>query len=98
MGPNLNLNGSKIEGSYTGLPDIDVSYIDGYSVPITCSSKGTAVSNCNIDLFKQHSIPCNNQVDGPVCLNSAQNIADRPAPPFFVTKSETVAKTLAYSG
>ncbi len=84
VGPNLNPDGSKIEGSYTtGPPDIDVSYVDGYSVPITCSSEGTAVSGCNIDLFKQPGIPCNDQVDGPVCLNSAQNIANGPAPPFF---------------
>jgi hypothetical protein len=83
VGPNLNPDGSKIEGSYTGPPDIDVSYVDGYSVPITCSSKGTAVSGCNIDLFQQPGIPCNNQIDGPVCLNSAQNVANGPAPPFF---------------
>ena len=83
VGPNLNPDGSKVEGSYTGPPDIDVSYVDGYSVPITCSSEGTAVSGCNIDLFKQPGIPCNNQVDGPVCLNPAQKIANGPAPPFF---------------
>lgn len=83
VGPNLNPDGSKIEGSYTGPPDIDVSYVDGYSVPITCSSEGTAVSGCNIDLFKQLGIPCNDQVDGPVCLNSAQNVPNGPAPPFF---------------
>lgn len=82
VGPNLNPDGSKIEGSYTGPPNIDVSYVDGYSVPITCSSEGIAVSGCNIDLFKQPSISCNDQVDGPVCLNSAQNIANGPAPPF----------------
>ena len=52
VGPNLNPDGSKIEGSYTGRPDIDVSYVDGYSVSITCSSQGVAVSGCNIDLFK----------------------------------------------
>ena len=83
VGPNTNPMGSKIEGSLTGPPDIDVSYVDGYSVPVTCSSEGTAVSGCNIDPFKQPGIICNNQVDGPVCLNSAQNIADGPAPPFF---------------
>ncbi len=83
VGPNTNPLGSKIEGSFTGPPDIDVSYVDGYSVPITCSSEGTAVSGCNIELYKQPGITCNNQVDGPVCLNSAQDIADGPAPPFF---------------
>ena len=83
VGPNLNPNGSKIEGSYTGPPDIDVSYVDGYSVPITCSSGRIVVSGCNIDLFEQPGIPCNNLVDGPVCLNTAHNIAGGPAPPFF---------------
>ncbi|KAL8832505.1 MAG: hypothetical protein Q9191_000232 [Dirinaria sp. TL-2023a] len=83
VGSNTDYRSSKIEGSLTGPPDIDVSYVDGYSVPITCSSEGTAVSGCNIDLFKQPGITCNNQVDGPVCLNPAQNIADGPAPPFF---------------
>lgn len=50
---------------------------------ITCSSEGTAVSDCNIDLFKQSGITYNSQVDGPVCLNPAQNIADESAPPYF---------------
>ncbi len=88
VGPNLNPDGSKIEGSYTGPPDIDVSYVDGYSVPITCSSEGTAVSGCNINLFKQSGITCNNQVDGSVCLNSAQSVADELASPFFVACAE----------
>ena len=83
VGSNTDYQSSKIEGSLTGPPDINVSYVDGYSVPITCSSEGTAVSSCNINLFKQPGITCNNQVDGPVCLNPAQNIADGPAPPFF---------------
>ncbi len=83
VGSNLNPDGSKIEGSYTGSSDINVSYVDGYSVPITCSFEGTAISGCNIDLFKQAGIICNNQVDGPVCLNSAKSVADGPASPFF---------------
>ena len=83
VGPNLNPDGSKIEGSFTGPPDIDVSYVDGHSVPITCSSEGVAVTGCNINLFKQPGILCNNQVDGPVCLNPAQSIANGPAPSFF---------------
>jgi len=83
VGPNLDPDGSKIESSYTGPPDIDVSYVDGYSVPITCSSEGTAVSGCNIKLFTQPGILCKNLIDGPVCRNPAQNIADGPSPPFF---------------
>ncbi len=80
VGFNLNPNGSKIEGSFTGSPNINASYVDGYSVPITCFSRGTAVFSCNIDLFKQQGIT---QVDGPVCLNSAQNVLKKPASPFF---------------
>lgn len=83
MGPNLNPMGSKIEGSFTGPPDVDVSYVDGYSVPITCSSSCILVSGCNVELFNQSGIPCPRQVEGPVCLNPAQQIANRPAPPFF---------------
>jgi hypothetical protein len=72
-----------------GPPDIVVGYVDGYSVPITCSSEGTPVSGCNIDLF---NIPCNNQVKGPVYLNPAQNIANGPTSPFF-----TACKGPAYT-
>ena len=81
VGPNLNYNGSKIEGSFTGPPDIDVSYVDGYTVPITCSSEGTAVSGCNIDLFKRAM--CEDVLEGPVCLNPARFLDDGPASPFF---------------
>jgi len=81
IGPNLNPYGSKIEGSFKNSSvDIDISYVDGYSVPITCSSEGEAVTGCNLDLFKA---PCENQVDGPVCLNPARDIADGPPAPFF---------------
>ena len=83
VGPNTNPYGSKIEASCTGPPDVDVSYVDGYSVPVTCSSEGTAVSGCNIELFGQPGITCDTQVEGPVCLNPAQNIPNGPAPRFF---------------
>ena len=92
VGPNLNPLGSKIESSYTGLPDIDVSYVDGYSVPITCSSLGVPVTGCNVELFEQQGISCANQVDGPLCLNPAQSLANGPAPPFF-TACEGAAYT-----
>lgn len=81
IGPNLNPDGSKIEGSFINSSvDIDVSYVDGYTVPITCSSEGVAVTGCNLDLFQGH---CENQVDGPVCLNPARYTAYGPPTPFF---------------
>ena len=37
--PDFNPDGSKIEGNHTGPLDIDVSYVNDCSVPITCSSE-----------------------------------------------------------
>lgn len=88
VGSNLNSDGSKIEGSYTGSSDIDVSYVDDYSVLITCSFEGTAVFGCNINLFKQSDITCNNQVNDSVCLNFAQSVADELASSFFAACAE----------
>ena len=76
---------SKIEGSTTGANDIDISYVDGYSVPITCSAEGTAISGCNIDLWQQDQ-DCPKQVpdqDKAVCLNPQQSVPDGPAVPWF---------------
>lgn len=70
FGPNTDYRSSNIEGSLIGPPDIDVGYLDSYSVPITCASEGTAFSDYNIDLFKQPGSTYNSQVGGPVCLNS----------------------------
>ena len=83
IGPNLNPNNSKIEGSYINGTDIDVSYVDGYSVPIICTAKGNVVSGCNIELFEQQNIICDTPVAGPVCLNSAIKIRDNGPPPIF---------------
>lgn len=77
---------SKIEGSTTGANDIDISYVDGYSVPVTCSAEGTAISGCNIDLWEQNqdcpqSLP---DQDKAVCLNPQQSVPDGPAVPWFL--------------
>ena len=51
IGKNYDPRGSKIEASFSPpnyVPDVDISYIDGYSVPISCSCSGVAVSGCNI--------------------------------------------------
>jgi len=71
VGPNIDYRSSKIEGNLTSPPNIDVNYVDNYFVPITCSFEDIAISNCNIDLFKQPDIVCNNQVDDPIYLNLA---------------------------
>ena len=51
IGKNYDPQGSKIEASYTSpdyYPDVDISYVDGYSVPISCSCSGVTVTGCNI--------------------------------------------------
>lgn len=68
---NINSISNKIEGSLTNSLNIDVNYVDNYFVLITCSFKNTTIFDCNIDLFKQLDIICNNQVDDLVCLNFA---------------------------
>lgn len=49
--------------------DIDVSYVDGYTVPITCSCDSTPVTGCNYDLFSL----------GPPCLDEAGGTCYNPA-------------------
>ena len=84
VGDTINSADSKIEGSTTGANDIDVSYVDGFSVPITCSVGNTPVTGCNIDLWSV-SGPCANEVgDQSVCLNPMQGVANGPAVPWFL--------------
>ncbi|MCJ1382931.1 hypothetical protein MMC17_006044 [Xylographa soralifera] len=76
--------GSKIEGSTTGANDVDVSYVDGYTVPITCSSLGVPVTGCNVELFHQ-GIACDGTLSdgGSTCQNPKQGQPNGPASPFF---------------
>ncbi|KAI4102433.1 MAG: hypothetical protein L6R37_004372 [Teloschistes peruensis] len=82
---------SKIEGSFygPGNGDIDVSYVDGYSVPITCSVGGKVVSGCNIELFDRGcNAPDSVSAWGPdnriaACHNAAQGVPDGPASSMF---------------
>lgn len=82
---------SKIEGSFYGAGngDIDVSYVDGYSVPITCSAGGKVLSGCNIELMNRG---CNgpDHVSGwgsdgmpAVCSNGMRSSPNGPASSFF---------------
>lgn len=77
---------SKIEGSVTGPPDMDTSYVDGYSVPIVCTSAGK-VSGCNIELFGYNGNYCNqtdhNIQDFTLCTNPKVDHDDGTADPFF---------------
>ena len=76
IGKTTDPDASKIEGSTTVWNDVDVSYVDGFSVPIVCSNATAPVTGCNINLWDV-SGPCNNTVgDHAVCLNPMQGVPD----------------------
>ncbi|KAK4695151.1 hypothetical protein P7C71_g2544, partial [Lecanoromycetidae sp. Uapishka_2] len=85
IGKTYDPAGSKIEASFVPpnyVPDVDISYVDGYSIPISCSCSGVAVTGCNIPLFHDGHT-CINQGPGPICYNPEQSIPQGPASPFF---------------
>ena len=82
IGKTLDSRGSKIEASFTNLPDVDISYVDGYTIPITCSCGGQVVTGCNIPLFHDGRT-CPNIGPGPICINPQVSVPNGPATPFF---------------
>ncbi|MCJ1269664.1 hypothetical protein MMC22_009556 [Lobaria immixta] len=82
VGKTVNNFNSLIEASFPGEEwnSVDVSYVDGYSVPITCSTTGEAITGCNIELFDHGT--CQHPVDnGAACDNDAPDAG--PAEDFF---------------
>ncbi|MCJ1444564.1 MAG: hypothetical protein MMC23_005066 [Stictis urceolatum] len=78
LSPDPNQNNDHI-------PYVDVSYVDGYSVPMTCSCNGAVVTGCNIELFNT-GITCDSLGPGPVCYNPNAHQPESftgPAAPFF---------------
>ncbi|KAG8529785.1 uncharacterized protein KY384_005266 [Bacidia gigantensis] len=82
VGKETKDGASLIEGSTTGWNDIDVSYVDGYSVPITCSNDKEVLTGCNIDLWKTGNCP-NADGDQSICHNPTVSQPNGPATPFF---------------
>ena len=92
-GGPLDYRGTKIEGNngFDGAdpnadpdPDVDVSYVDGYSVPASCSCGETVLSGCNKELWDLGNT-CENEVgdeEHRVCVNDPRNIHG-PASAFF---------------
>ncbi|KAL8906494.1 MAG: hypothetical protein Q9171_006255 [Xanthocarpia ochracea] len=88
IGKTFNPANSKIEVSFSSpqdyRPGLDVSYVDGYSVPITCSCGGLPVTGCNIPLFRTGRT-CAQQGPGDkvICYNPRKTVDAGPADPFF---------------
>ncbi|KAL9016654.1 MAG: hypothetical protein Q9185_006027 [Variospora sp. 1 TL-2023] len=79
---------SKIEVSFSSpqgyRPGLDVSYVDGYSVPITCSCGGRVVTGCNTALFRTgRTCPRQGPGDRLLCHNPKKTVDNGPADPFF---------------
>ncbi|KAL8672834.1 MAG: hypothetical protein Q9168_002710 [Polycauliona sp. 1 TL-2023] len=88
IGKSFDPANSKIEFSFSP-PEyrvaLDVSYVDGYSVPITCSCNGVPQTGCNILLASQGRT-CSNPGSGGqhvICYNPKKTVPDGPADPFF---------------
>ncbi|KAI0008824.1 hypothetical protein F4779DRAFT_618229 [Xylariaceae sp. FL0662B] len=54
-------------GYNVAVTDVDVSYVDGFSVPITCSCDSGVVTGCNKDLFRLRR--CSNDDGKGACVN-----------------------------
>ena len=87
---NLNSKASKIKASYTRSFDLNVSYVNDYSMPITCFFDDILITDCNIDFFKQPKVQCDDEVEESVCLNPFWNTVNEPVPPFFATCEDVV--------
>ncbi|KAL8997798.1 MAG: hypothetical protein Q9188_006237 [Gyalolechia gomerana] len=88
IGKTYNPANSKIEVSFDSpsgyRPAVDVSYVDGYGIPITCYCSGVPVTGCNIPLFRTGRT-CKNQGPGDrvICYNPKKTVNDGPADDFF---------------
>ena len=94
IGSNYDPKGSKIEASFippTYVPDVDVSYVDGYSVPITCSCFGVVVTGCNGRLLVQSPPYKYNVLTITVPLFDEGNICTNEGPgPICYSPAENV--------
>ncbi|KAI9727550.1 MAG: hypothetical protein M1828_006492 [Chrysothrix sp. TS-e1954] len=60
-----NPAGSKIEpNNVNAQPNVDVSYVDGFTLPIVCSCGGKVVTGCNKPLFELGKCPQADQGPG----------------------------------
>jgi len=83
VGYEPNIENSLIEGNtFGGEIDVDVSYVQGYSVPIVCSNDGRVVTGCNRQLFDYGVCPPSD-IYGRACRNSARASNAASAAPFF---------------
>ncbi|KAI1322751.1 hypothetical protein F5Y16DRAFT_404154 [Xylariaceae sp. FL0255] len=79
-------------GYTVAVPDVDVSFVDAYSVPITCSCAGTVVTGCNRNLLALSSCP-SGMLEAGSCYNPLKPDAQATAPTAFFAPCNHAAYT-----
>ncbi|KAF3018161.1 hypothetical protein E8E14_010354 [Neopestalotiopsis sp. 37M] len=76
--------------------DVDVSYVNGYSVPITCSCDGAVVTGCNKDLLKMNT--CGDLSEENACVNPLRADMGATAASTFFAPCQGAAWTYVNDG
>ncbi|OKL63647.1 hypothetical protein UA08_00506 [Talaromyces atroroseus] len=85
-----------IEANFSEIEDVavvslDISYVDGFSVAITCACDGTVVTGCNKNLFELNTCPDN---DGEnACINPLRSDLSATAATTFFAPCQGAAYT-----
>ena len=83
LGYELNSENSKIEASFfNNTVHFDVSYVDGYTVPVVCGCDGVPKTGCSVDLFATGRT-CPRSGPDPICYNDMKHVPHGPASSFF---------------
>ncbi|MCJ1446765.1 MAG: hypothetical protein MMC23_007272 [Stictis urceolatum] len=100
VGHGLDSRGTKFEGAIAPdfpYPSWDVSYVDGYTVPMVCSEDSLdnkPLRGCNIELWdQQNGITCDDvrNDQGKLCFNNANNQQGWTQPEDFFQACEASA-------
>ncbi|KUI62551.1 hypothetical protein VP1G_09662 [Cytospora mali] len=89
---------SLLEASYVvadgydfAVADVDISYVNGFSVAITCECSGTWVAGCNKNLFKLNT--CSDNDGENACVNSLRADTSATSATTFFAPCEGAAYT-----
>ncbi|KAI0100642.1 hypothetical protein GGR51DRAFT_563976 [Nemania sp. FL0031] len=68
-------------GDALALITLDVSYVDGFTVPIVCECQGEVVLGCNLNLL--HMCPSEYRLDAGTCMNPLRDGGNIETDNFF---------------
>ncbi|KAK6835169.1 hypothetical protein PG987_009863 [Apiospora arundinis] len=85
-----NYQNRTVEGY--AIADVDVSYVNGFTLPITCSCNDIGVTGCNKDLFLLSSCPATAKQHGS-CINPLRSDKGASAANAFFAPCQNAAYT-----